>query len=378
MTRAWAPASRGAVPAGGVRRAERPGDAARPAASSAGRTHAPSGAAALCGALLAGCAGGAAPERPAGALPPTAAGYPRGALTLLAPASPGGGWDQTARQLQQVWTEAGILGVPVEVVNRGGAGGAVGLADFVARGDPHTLMVFGQVMLGAIRTNRSPVSIDAAAPLARLLDEYEVIAVPAGSPHETLADLLRAFRAEPERVSWAGGSAGGIDHMLAGLLARAAGVDPTRVNYVAHSGGGEAAVAVMGGHVTAGISGFGEWKAHAEGGRMRLLAVSSPERIAGSDTPTLRESGFDVVIANWRGIMAAPGADDETRAWLIEALAALRASNAWQDILRRNDWEDSFLAGAGFERFLQEETANVDEILRSIGLAAPAGGDSAP
>ena len=324
-------------------------------------------------ALLAGCSGGVTPDRPPDALEPTAAGYPRGALTLLAPANPGGGWDQTARQIQQVWTESRILGVPVEVVNRGGAGGTIGLADFVNRGDPHTVMVFGQVMLGAIRTNRTPLSIDDTVPLARLLDEYEVVAVPAGSPHETLADLMRDFRAEPERVSWAGGSAGGIDHMLAGLLALAAGVDPTRVNYVAHSGGGEAAVSVMGGHVTAGISGFGEWKAHAEGGRMRVLAVSSAERIAGSDTPTLRESGLDVVIANWRGILAPPGTDDETRAWLIEALARLRASAAWQDILRRNDWEDSFLAGADFERFLEQEGTTADEILRSIGLAGPGG-----
>ena len=330
-------------------------------------------AVAVCVVLLAGCAGGVAPDRPPDALEPTAAGYPRGAVTLLAPANPGGGWDQTARQIQQVWTEAGILGVPVEVVNRGGAGGTIGLADFVARGDPHTLMVFGQVMLGAIRTNRTPLSIDDTVPLARLLDEYEVVAVPAGSPHETLADLMRDFRAEPERVSWAGGSAGGIDHMLAGLLALAAGIDPTRVNYVAHSGGGEAAVSVMGGHVTAGISGFGEWKAHAAGGRIRLLAVSSPGRIAGSDIPTLRESGLDVVASNWRGILAPPGTDDETRAWLIEALARLRASAGWQDILRRNDWEDSFLAGADFERFLEQETAAADEILRSIGLGGPAG-----
>lgn len=329
----------------------------------------------LFAAVFAACAGGVRDERPAGALEPTSAGFPRGPLTLLAPANPGGGWDQTARQIQQVWTESGILGVPVEVVNRGGAGGTIGLADLVTRqrGDPHTVMVFGQVMLGSIRTNRSPVSIDDAVPLARLLDEYEVVAVPAGSPHQTLADLLEDFRAEPERVSWAGGSAGGIDHMLAGLLALAAGVDPTRVNYVAHSGGGEAAVAVMGGHVTAGISGFGEWKAHAEGGRMRVLAVSSAERIPGSDVPTIRESGLDVVIANWRGVLAPPGIDDESRAWLIEALARMRASGAWRDILRRNDWEDSFLAGADFERFLEEETAAADEILRSIGLAGPAG-----
>ena len=192
------------------------------------------------GVLTAGCTRGPATERPAAALAPTAAGYPQGALTLIAPANPGGGWDQTARQIQQVWTETGILGVPVEVINRGGAGGTIGLADLVTRhrGDPRTLMVFGQVMLGAIRTNASPVSIDQTVPLARLLNEYEVVTVPADSPHGTLEEVLEDFRRDPAAVSWAGGSAGGIDHILAGLIAQAAGVDPRRVNYIAYAGGG--------------------------------------------------------------------------------------------------------------------------------------------
>ncbi len=127
--------------------------------------------------VLAGCTGGLRPERPATALESTPSGYPQGAITLIAPASPGGGWDQTARQIQQVWTEEGIVGVPVEVVNRGGAGGTIGLADFVTRhrDNPRTLMVFGQVMLGATRTNGSPVSVDETVPLARLLNEYEVM-----------------------------------------------------------------------------------------------------------------------------------------------------------------------------------------------------------
>ncbi len=317
-----------------------------------------------------GCGAGPAAERPAAALPPTAAGFPDGPLTLIAPANPGGGWDQTARQIQQVWTTTGIPGVPVEVVNRGGAGGTIGLADLVTRhrGDPHNLMVFGQVMLGSIRTNASPVSLEQTAPLARLLNEYEVITVPADSPYDTLDALLDDFRRDPAAVSWAGGSAGGIDHILAGLIARAAGVDPRRVNYIAYAGGGEAAAAVMGGHVSAGVSGVGEWKAHTESGRMRALAVSAPERVGDSGTPTLRESGLDVVLSNWRGIAAPPGTDDETREWLITALEGMRESEAWQRILRTNEWEDSFLPGAAFEAFLRDEVATVDATLRAIGL----------
>ena len=317
-----------------------------------------------------GCTGGLAPERPSTALKPTSTDYPQGAITLIAPANPGGGWDQTARQIQQVWTESGILGVPVEVVNRGGAGGTIGLADLVTRhrDNPRTLMVFGQVMLGAIRTNSSPVSIDETVPLVRLLNEYEIIAVPADSPYRTLQDLIQDFRSDPARMAWAGGSAGGIDQILVGLIAQAAGVDPSQVNYIAYAGGGEAAVAVMGGHVPVGVSGLGEWKAYVDSGRMRVLAVSSPERVGDGGVPTIRESGLDVAIANWRGIVAPPGTDRETRDWLITALEGMRASAAWQDILRANEWEDSFLAGPAFEQFLSDEAATVDMTLRAIGL----------
>ena len=320
--------------------------------------------------VLAGCTGGLRPKRPATALESTPSGYPQGAITLIAPANPGGGWDQTARQIQQVWTEEGIVGVPVEVVNRGGAGGTIGLADFVTRhrDNPRTLMVFGQVMLGATRTNGSPVSVDETVPLARLLNEFEVIAVPTGSSYLTFEDLIQDFKRDPAGMSWAGGSAGGIDHILVGLIAQAAGVTPRNVNYIAYAGGGEAAVAVMGGHVSVGVSGVGEWKTYMESGRMRPLAVSSPERIGNSDTPTIRESGLDVAIANWRGMTAPPGTDQETRDWIIMALTRMRESSAWQEILVANEWEDSFLAGADFEQFLDEEAVTVDGILRAIGL----------
>jgi len=320
--------------------------------------------------LLFGCAGGGPPERSADALEPTASGYPERPITLLAPANPGGGWDQTARQIQQVWTETGVLGVPVAVVNRGGAGGTIGLADLVSRqrDNPYTLMVFGQVMVGATRTNDSAVSIEDTVPLARLLNEYEIVTVPADSPYQTLQELIQDFRRDPGRISWAGGSAGGIDHILVGLLAQAAGVDPLDINYIAYSGGGEAATGVMGGHVVAGVSGLGEWQAHVESGRMRMLAISSGERVEGHDTPTIRESGLDVEIANWRGIAAPPGTDAETREWLIQALTQMRESSAWQDILTANDWQDSFLTGADFEEFLGEEERTVEVILRAIGL----------
>jgi putative tricarboxylic transport membrane protein len=301
----------------------------------------------------------------------TDSGFPTKPVTIIAPANPGGGWDQTARMMQQALLAEKIVSVPVEVVNRPGAGGTIGLAELVTanRGDPHAIMVLGRVMLGAILVNRSAVTLNDTVPLARLFDEYEAIAVPSDSKFQTLAELIEEFKKDPKRVSWGGGSAGGTDHILVAMLAVAAGIDPRNINYIAHSGGGEAAVAVMGGHVTAGVSGFGEWFPHAQSGRLRFLAVSSDSRIAGTSTPTIRESGLDVVLANWRSVAAPPGTAPEAVQSVISALEKMRNSATWQDLLRRNYWNDSFLAGSEFEKYLIQETADNAATLQAMGLA---------
>src|SRR5262245_1738849 len=296
--------------------------------------------------------------------------FPKKPITLMAPANPGGGWDQTARVIQQVLTNEHILPVPSEVINRPGAGGTIGLAELVARGDPHTLMVMGRVMLGSILTNRSPVSLKDTVPIALLLDEYEIIAVPSNSPYKTLRDLIEDFKRQPERVSWGGGSAGGTDHILVAMIAKAAGVDPKKINYIAYSGGGEAAVSVMGGNVSAGVSGYGEWKPYVDSGKMRYLAVSSDARVGEHSPPTIRESGLDVSTSNWRAVVSPRGIDTETRSWLADAMVRMRQTDAWQEVLRRNDWTDHFITGVELARFIEKETESDAEVLASIGLAS--------
>ena len=309
----------------------------------------------------------------------TASGYPNRPILIMAPANPGGGWDQTARVIQHVLTGRQIAPEPVEVFNRGGAGGTIGLADLVSRHrrNPYVVMVSGSVMVGALVTHHSPFALTDAVPLARLVNEYEVVAVPAASPYRTLQQLLDAFRLNPAAVSWGGGSAGGIDHMLAGLLAREVGVPPGAVRYVAFTGGGDAAAAVMGGQVTAAISGYGEWKALADSGRVRLLAMSSRARIAPDAPPGLVESGVNVVLSNWRGLVAAPGIAPEARDWLIAALERMRDTEEWQTYLKNNSWEDSFLAGAAFEEFLADDLRITSETLAGLQLGQGGAGYAA-
>ena len=290
-------------------------------------------------------------------------------LKIMAPASPGGGWDAAARSIQQVLTQTG-LARSVQVTNVTGAGGTVGLAQFItgAKGDPHQLMVNGLVMVGAILTNKAPVTLDQVTPIARLTGDPLVIVVPANSPHRTVADLAAAVKENPAKVTWAGGSAGGADHILAALFTKAAGADPARVNYVAFSGGGEALAAMLGGRVTAGVSGYGEFESQIKTGKLRALAISTGQRLASADVPTLKEGGIDVEMVNWRAVVAAPGITADQRAALTDTMERMAKSKEWADVLKARGWEDSYLGGEPFAAFLKEEQGRVGEILRSVGL----------
>src|SRR4051812_38253673 len=266
-------------------------------------------------------------------------------IKMLVPANPGGGWDQTGRALAQAMQSAGVV-KNVRVENRGGAGGTIGIAQFVnsSKGDGEALMVGGLVMVGAIELNKSPVTLAQVTPIARLTAEYEAIVVPGGSKMQSLKDLLAAFKANPGAVSWGGGSAGGVDHILVGLLAKEIGADATKINYVPYAGGGEAIASILGGHVAAGVSGWGEFAPHITSGKMRALAVSSPTRIADAkNVPTLKEQGLNLEVNNWRGVFGAPGISAAQRDALIKQIAATVKSPAWQEILKRNDWTDVLL-----------------------------------
>jgi putative tricarboxylic transport membrane protein len=223
-------------------------------------------------------------------------------------------------------------------------------------------------MLGAIVTNKSPVQLDQATPVARLTSEYLAIAVPANSPLKSASELAEAVKADPARVRWAGGSAGGVDHIAAGLFAKVAGGDPTKINYIPFSGGGEALAALLGGRVTAGISGYGEFEAQIKAGKLRLLAVTSPKRLEGVNAPTLREAGLDLEIANWRSVFAPPGLTAEGRTNLLAVVDKLVKSKEWAEILKQKGWEDAYLPGEQFEAFLKAEQTRVREILTVIGL----------
>jgi putative tricarboxylic transport membrane protein len=290
-------------------------------------------------------------------------------LTITAPAPPGSGWDKTAHAMQDALTSTG-LAERVQVVNMPGSGGTVGLAKFTkhARGDDKQLLVTGVFMVGALIINRSSVSLDDVTPIARLTAEAGVVVVPAASSIQNINDLVAALKKDPVKISWAGGLAGGIDHVAAALIAKAAGVDMTKLNYIPFVGTGEVAAAVVNNQVTAGISNYGELGESITAGKLRVLGITSRHRSAFIDAPTLAEQGVEVDVVNWRGVVAAPGISEEQRKVLARAVDKMVASPSWSSNLKARHWDDAYLSSDAFPAFLKQEEARVADVLKSIGF----------
>ena len=303
----------------------------------------------------------------AGALPLSA--HAANNFKMMIPANPGGGWDLTGRALGKAMQDAKVADT-VTYDNKGGAAGALGLAQFVngSKGDPNALMVMGAVMLGGIISGKPPVSLDKATPIARITSEYNVFVLPSNSPFKTMKDVIEQLKKDPGSVKWGGGSRGSTEHVAAAMIAQTAGVDPSKLNYEAFRGGGEATAAILGGNVTVGGSGYSEFAEYITAGKMRPVAVTSETRIKGLDAPTLKEIGIDVVIGNWRGVYGAPGITPEQRKALTDNLLKALNSAAWKEALQKNDWTPAVLSGPAFDKFVDDEFASLRAIMAKSGM----------
>lgn len=304
----------------------------------------------------------------AGALPLSAQAAAAN-LKMMIPANPGGGWDTTGRALGKALQD-GKLADSVTYENKGGAAGALGLAQFVnaSKGDPNALMVMGAVMLGGIITGKPPVSITQATPLARLTSEYNVFVLPSNSPFKDMKEVVEAMKKDPGSVKWGGGSRGSTEHIAAAMIARDVGVDAAKINYVPFRGGGEATAAILGGNVTIGGSGYSEFAQYIEAGKMRAVAVTSPTRLKGINVPTLKELGINVEIGNWRGVYGAPGITPQQRDALIDLIVKATKTKAWAESLEKNGWTPALLTGKPFEDFVDREFAGLRVIMVKSGM----------
>ena len=290
-------------------------------------------------------------------------------IKMMIPANPGGGWDSTGRALGKAMLDAKAADT-VTYENKGGAAGALGLAQFVsaAKGDPNAIMVMGAVMLGGLITGKPPVSLSSATPLARLTSEYNVFVLPANSPFKSMKEVIEQFKKDPGSVKWGGGSRGSTEHIAAAMIAREAGVDATKVNYVAFRGGGEATAAILGGNVTIGGGGYSEMAEYINAGKMKALAVTSGTRLKGIAVPTLKEQGINVEIGNWRGVYGAPGITPAQRKVLTDMLLKAAASKSWAESLEKNNWTASVLSGPAFDKFVDDDFAALRATMVKAGM----------
>ena len=290
-------------------------------------------------------------------------------LKMMIPANPGGGWDTTGRALAKALQDSGVAS-SVAFENKGGAAGALGLAQFVnaSKGDPHALMVMGAVMLGGIITGKPPVNLSQATPLARLTSEYNVFVLPAASPLKTMAEVVEQMKKDPGTVKWGGGSRGSTEHIAAAMIAREVGVDAAKINYVPFRGGGEAVAAILGGNVTVGGSGYSEFAQYIDSGKMRAIAVTSATRLKGVNVPTLKELGINVEIGNWRGVYGAPGISAEQRKALTDMVLKAAKTKVWAEALEKNNWTPAVLAGKEFEDFVDREFASLRATMVKAGM----------
>lgn len=291
-------------------------------------------------------------------------------LNMFVPAAPGGGWDGTARAIERSAKAAGLVGT-MQFENVGGAGGMVGLPRFVnqRKGQGNALMVGGSVMVGAAIANKSPVTMRDVMPIARLTEEAGVVVVPANGKIKTWNELVAALKSNPKAVSVAGGSAGGTDHLILGLMVKSLGRNPREAAYVAFAGGGPANAAIIGGQVAAGISGYSEFEEQIKAGRMIPLATSGRTRIPGVNVPTMTELGMNLVMANWRGVFAPPGITNAQRDALINFVSQVRNSTAWQQELVTRKWSDAFLTEIPFEREIRWDIERTEAVMKDLGLA---------
>jgi putative tricarboxylic transport membrane protein len=286
--------------------------------------------------------------------------------TLIAPAAAGGGWDLFMRQAQNAMRENDIAS-NIQVLNVPGAAGTIGLSNLERRhGEAGVAMVGGAGQVAGVEQLDSPVTLSDVTPIARVVEEYDVIVVPADSPFETLDDLITTWQDDPGSVPFTGG--GSFDQLVMAELAIAAGIEPSEATYIPASGGGEVAQSLVTRTAAAAASGYADVKDQIEGGRLRALGLAAEERLDGVDIPTLEEQGYDVTFANWRAVFAPPGISDEEAEAIRAVFEEIVDTPEWREAVEVNEWTSVWLDGDELLEFLADEEARVAELYEELGL----------
>jgi putative tricarboxylic transport membrane protein len=294
-----------------------------------------------------------------------------GRIEFIVPGGPGSGQDQAARAFEEA-LKAEKLITGAQIIHYAGGGGMIAVSQFLTSkaGNGNAVVTQGAGHLSFPLSNKTPVSLNDVIPLARLAGEYELLVVRTNSEFKSVDELVAKYKANPKSITWGAGSTGSTDHIFYALISKAAGIDPKNLNYIPHANTGDIVAAVLGGHVNVGAGGYQDFAPQIQAGRMRVLAVGSPERLKGIDAPTLKERGLDVVYTNWRGVSAHPSLSVQQLDRLSALFEKMAKSKTWQKMLVDKGWNDLYLDRKGYAEFMKTEQVRIGAILEELGMRA--------
>jgi putative tricarboxylic transport membrane protein len=302
--------------------------------------------------------------------------YPEKPIAVVAPSGAGGGLDTTARSLTKVLAETKLVSQTMNVENKPGGGQSVGLAEFATKDKKDSNRLFlpsTPIIINHLKKDgNSPYSFQDMTPLAQLTKDYEVIAVSPNSKYKDLKSLFEDLKADPKKLTIAGGSSpGSLDHLGIMMPALKAGIDVKQLKYNAYDGGGEAIAALLGNNadvLSTDVSGTMEY---LKAGKVRVLAVSSPSRLTGEfkDIPTYKEAGFDTELINWRGVFGAKEMSADAVKYWDEKLKAMTQTEEWKKELQKNGWDDGYKNSADFKKYLEDQEKLIKDVLTSLEMA---------
>ncbi|CAH0142314.1 MULTISPECIES: tripartite tricarboxylate transporter substrate binding protein [Peribacillus] len=302
-------------------------------------------------------------------------GYPKKAITVVAPSGAGGGWDLTARSFTKVLSETKLVNQPLTVENKPGGGGAVFMADYATQQADNNDMLFVNsppvIINNLKKEGNSPYGYKNTTPLAQLTKDYGAIVVKADSEFKDLKSVLEAVKKDPRKLTFAGGSApGSMDHLISILPAYEYGLNPTELKYVSYDGGGEAITALLGGNADVIGTDASSVREFLKAGKIRVLAVTSTERLGGDlkDIPTAKEQGVDAEFTIWRGVFGPQNMSEEAKTFWGKSIAKLVETSEWKKEVEVQGWEQEYKNSEEFSKFLEEQEKQVQQLLEALGM----------
>ena len=290
---------------------------------------------------------------------------------FLIPGGAGGGWDGTARGVGKALVDAGILKhASFENMSGGGGGKALNHLISTARRQQGTLLVNSTPIIIRSLQGVFPQSFRDTTPIAAVIADYAAFVVPTNSKYQSWKAVIADFSKNPASVKIAGGSVkGSMDHLVPAMAIEAAGGDPLKLVYVPYDAGGKAMAGLLSGDTQVLSTGFSEALGLARQGEVRILVVTSEERLAQApDVPTLMELGYHVSFTNWRGFFGAPGLPAEKAEGYRAMLAKMYETPEWEKIRTNRGWQNLYKPGDEFVNFLENQEQAIGGMMKKLGF----------